>query len=656
VMVRQTPASDELDVKRLRLGRSAARALRLLEICPMVPIDAFAGLMGLSSVGGAYKQLGKLRSAGLADRLQGDVGYLVSERPLALWRITEQGRRAMKTADVDLVGDHRASHHAVDRMHPKLHRQHTQLTLLVAAYRLLSAMLVERAGIGRPVDVWRWEYPWIRSYRSVERGRVLTVKIPGGALLCPRPKSGVSLKWSVNASHVLLLPDLGTAPVSRYRETLRRLARWDMLLDGLGDLESELVIATVDPDGRGTRRTAWLQLLERVGLLHEGTALRARLLSWIDLVGMTGQNKLPAHTGGSRDVGAPDYAKGTVPFVRHAPGRGRHQVLHLIGRHPFLTIRQLSDLLGTTSRRIRRLEEDLVAGGWLRRIAEEEVPDRASCVARSDWDSLGLVEITSAGRLRLAAFLGLDVMTATRYHGFIGSVRSQTGRRRRLLRTLAHTLGANAVFVAFAVAADSVRRAGGTDQLLEWRSAAACERRNCKPDGYGYYVRDGVAYGFFLEYDHGTESFRKYAAKFRAYYWYRDSGQAGRDFDGFPTLLFVTTDPLAEDRIAEQAYRAWFLRSTEPLPVLITTTNRVTDNGEGILGPIWRTPAAAESSPSPDRQYWLPTGSPRSLYGTRKSLKTPRLVWPVQAVAHNSAVRGSRCTWEEERSVGGHGC
>ena len=89
-------------------------------------------------------------------------------------------------------------------------------------------------------------------------------------------------------------------------------------------------------------------------------------------------------------------------------------------------------------------------------------------------------------------------MTATRYHGFIGSARSQTGRRRRLLRT----------FVAFAMAADRVRRDGGTDQLLESRSAASCERRNCKPDGYGYYVRDGVAYGFFLEYDRGTESSR----------------------------------------------------------------------------------------------------------------------------------------------------
>jgi hypothetical protein len=68
------------------------------------------------------------------------------------------------------------------------------------------------------------------------------------------------------------------------------------------------------------------------------------------------------------------------------------------------------------------------------------------------------------------------------------------------------------------------------------------ERRRCKPDGYGAYVRNEVVYGFLLEYDRATESTRKYAAKFRAYYAYRDSGEATRDYSGFPTVLFVTTD------------------------------------------------------------------------------------------------------------------
>jgi len=183
------------------------------------------------------------------------------------------------------------------------------------------------------------------------------------------------------------------------------------------------------------------------------------------------------------------------------------------------------------------------------------------------------------------------------------------------------------------MAADTARRQGGADQLADWRGAAACERRRCKPDGYGSYVRNGVSYGFFLEYDRGTESDRKYAAKLRAYYWYRDSGQAARDYDGFPTLLFVTTDPKAEERMAEQAYRGWFSRGTEPLPILITSTDRINSHREGILGPIWRTAAHSKCSARPDLQYWLPGGPARGLFGARREpVETPRLAWPSAGV------------------------
>jgi hypothetical protein len=239
-----------------------------------------------------------------------------------------------------------------------------------------------------------------------------------------------------------------------------------------------------------------------------------------------------------------------------------------------------------------------------------------------------LVEITLAGQRRIAATLGLDPKTATRYHGLIGAGRSQAGKRRRLLLALAHTLGANAVFVAFATAACAVRRSGGSDDLVEWRGAAACERKYCKPDGYGCYVRDGLAYGFFLEFDRGTESTRTYLAKFRAYYRYRDSRQADRDYDGFPTLLFVTTQPHAEERIADAANRAWFLRGTEPLAVLITTTSRITSDRHSILGRIWRRPGQIGATAYDERQYWLTDGAPRELVAAgRVAIRPSRLAW-----------------------------
>jgi hypothetical protein len=133
--------------------------------------------------------------------------------------------------------------------------------------------------------------------------------------------------------------------------------------------------------------------------------------------------------------------------------------------------------------------------------------------------------------------------------------------------------------------------------------------------GYGCYVRNGVAHGFFLEYDRGTESTRTYLAKFRAYYSYRDSRQADRDYNGFPTLLFVTTRPQAEERIADAAHRAWFLRGTQPLAVLITTTSRITSDRQAILGRIWRRPGQIGATPDDERQYWLTDGATGKLVG-----------------------------------------
>jgi hypothetical protein len=291
--------------------------------------------------------------------------------------------------------------------------------------------------------------------------------------------------------------------------------------------------------------------------------------------------------------------------------------------------------------RIRRLEADLVCSGWLTRVEMEELPPVAVGWSQTVFSDLGLVEITLAGQRRIAAALGLDPKTATRYHGLIGAGRSHGGKRRRLLLALAHTLGANAVLVALATAACAVRRAGGSDDLVEWRGAAACERKYCKPDGYGCYVRNGVAHGFFLEYDRGTESTRTYLAKFRAYYSYRDSRQAHRDYYGFPTLLFVTTQPRAEERIADAAHRAWFLRGTEPLAVLITTTSRITSDRQAILGRIWRRPGQIGATSDDERQYWLTDGPPGSRVRVAGIAVPPsRFAWSTTGAPRKSR-RGS---------------
>jgi hypothetical protein len=593
-----------------------------------VPVDAFVHLAPLSSLSSAYQQLARLQHAGLAVVRRVDPGYLIGERPVGCWLITDRGRQVLGLADELGQGEKEIRPRRPACAGGPLKRQRpgdTDAPLLMATYRILAALVLDYRAGGQVVEVQEWEWPWVREARSAA-DEMLRVKMPAGALLSVREAALDSDQLREHLTRVLFVPDLGTAPVARYRKMLGRLLALReaaMLAESQG--KPELVIATPDPDSNGTRSSVWSELVYRAGRPHAECPLRVRVVTWdwvaekvtpwksADLVGAD-ESRIRARDTGSTGRSWP------------APARSREQLLHVIGRHPYLGVDQLAGLLGTAVSRVRRLEDELVDEGVLRRIEYEELPRGGSAITYAEHARLGLVEITYTGRRRLAAWLGLEPAAAGRYHGLTGNGRREAGRRWKLLRTLAHTVGANGVFVAFAKAADWVRQRGGSDLLAEWRSAPACERRHCKPDGYGCYVRDGVPNGFFLEYDRGTEGAGQYAAKLRAYYSYRDSPQAARDYNGFPTVLFVTTDPTAEERIADQAYRAWFIRGTEALGILSTTTARIGEAPEGILGPIWRAPG------NPHPMYWLPGGKAGNRFDSSREVghrdsygQTPRM-------------------------------
>jgi Replication-relaxation len=244
----------------------------------------------------------------------------------------------------------------------------------------------------------------------------------------------------------------------------------------------------------------------------------------------------------------------------------------------------------------------LVARGWLRPVTRDETPHSARAPQGDAIQRLGLVELTTAGGTEAARRLVVPVRLARRQHG----VMSSDAGLRRFLRHLQHTLGANAVFVAFASAARRVTERGGDGALEEWRSAAACASRRFRPDGYGCYRRGEARFGFFVEFDRGTEKQRDYALKLEAYYRYRVSRAAKSAYTGgFPTLLVVTTSATAEARFAFQAYLAEQRHGAAPLGIFLTTTGHIDACPEGVLGPVWRSvadPWAAE----PARICWLP--------------------------------------------------
>lgn len=51
-------------------------------------------------------------------------------------------------------------------------------------------------------------------------------------------------------------------------------------MEPCSETETEVVIATADPEGTGTRHSAWLDLLDRIEARHGHHSVRMRLLTW----------------------------------------------------------------------------------------------------------------------------------------------------------------------------------------------------------------------------------------------------------------------------------------------------------------------------------------------------------------------------------------
>jgi hypothetical protein len=82
---------------------------------------------------------------------------------------------------------------------------------------------------------------------------------------------------------------------------------------------------------------------------------------------------------------------------------------------------------------------------------------------------------------------------------------------------LGHTLGVNGFFTALAAAA---RASGGACALAEWWSEQRCATQFgeiVRPDGYGAWASGDHLTGFCLEYDNGTETTTRVAAKLPGY-------------------------------------------------------------------------------------------------------------------------------------------
>jgi hypothetical protein len=588
-----------------RLTESDRRTLLLLSRLPLLWEYAIEQLYGLSGDTSVYRCLARLRGLGLIDQVH---PALHAGRNAGLAYLTDLGLASI-AVDQQIDPAHLARQERLRG--PDLRGRLLRLPHLIARYQLLAA--IAAAGPGQ-VDLLAWEQPWRRSFRRPMRKAPVTVALPAYA----------AMSWDDDAAEYLLLPDLATFPFRAHGQTFRWLAALRQLV---GSTFPMLVVATTD-----ARQAAWIRLLREAARSQGHAPLEACIVSWqalrddpaalrdaatatrpsttVRVRRLTRRPLDPRRPGSQipRLVGAicrPDASTdGDLGCLALQVSPMEQLLLDIVGRHPFLATESLATILGWELRRVRARRARLDRLGLLRLLGADE---------RRQTAPVELTELTRAGIKLVAAQQGLSLPRAVRFNGLAGGgPEHPTGSRQLLLRDLEHTRGTDAVFVGlYRQFAETAERKGG-DALLEWRNAASCSRRRVRPDGYGMIGYRGELYGFFLEYDRGTMSARDYSAKWSGYYDYRDSRAYERDYDGFPTILVVTTDKTAEERIARSA-RAASVGRWPPLSILLTCEWRISRdpaNRDGLLGRIWRGPHDSFD----ERRRWPDNPEPKMGY------------------------------------------
>jgi len=586
--------------------------LYLLARLPFLDIRVLHQLAGQHGAAAMYCSVARIQKAGLIASIQPPVYAPNSPH---LWYLTDLG---LATLALELECD---PLHLAQRFHLRgtdLRKLVPTLRHLLDTYEILGALAASRPGTP---TLLAWERPWRRRYPRPAGRSLSVVTVPAYA----------ALSWNGVAGSYLLLPDAGAIPLRLQQATLARLLLLRRSQDGH---LPPLLIATTDRE----RMRAWERLLHDLVRAHREAPLASRIVRWGDL--SRGLTDLPVQA----DEQARDNLVRSVPLPPLHPRRpasplprivgdllassarsaadldkvalvvtpADHQSLEVIGFHPYLTANQLSDVLGSGTAPVRRRLNRLLELGLIRHPGTDEIGEDAS---------EELVELTARGLHVVAARLGLSLAVAVRELGLVGGAPdAPIGSRRRLLSTLAHTRGADDIFVRLYRQARKHTAAGCDEAVVQWQNAAACSRRHLRPDGYGVYRRGTRYDGFFVEYDRGTMNARDYFKKFGAYYRYGITGRFQRDYNSYPTVLVITADNAAEERIARVAGAAAVGHSGK-LPMLLTCQWRIDDaeNPHSLLGCVWREP----DSHFNDRRFWLPvTGSPSHSSGVRAICST----------------------------------
>ena len=548
-------------------------ALRQIARLPFIHVQALAQLGGLgdrsSSVGRSVR---RLTDRGLIAHVQ----PAITAGPIALHYVTDRGLATL-AVDWDVEVEDLARKLRIDRR--SLNHLHLRARQTHHTYKLLGA--VAESGGDEP-RLLAWEQPWLRSTRDPGAHSETKVELPARALLTwPNTGSG----------SFLLAPDISKFPVQAYRPTLLHLMRWRE------SDEPNLSLVVIATEHR--RRAAAIDALASEVREQLGVApLMMVVATWSDLAFVlpsaiaqwvgTAEQELKRdpvaprkHVSVNHQV--PPVVGSATPCSALSNSRQADmEMLTMIGRHPFIPLADIGVLMGSKAAVGRRRCRRLIADDLVRIVGQDEIGDDAA--------SHRPLELTRLGIGAVAAWHGLPQRDLTRLKLLLGRSTKRSSRSRaELIRRFTHTQGVNRFFVELGRLAMVSRRAGWNDGIIDWQGLPISQQNRPRPDAYGIYRHRGLDYGFFLEYDRGTERAKQYERKLRGYYDFRDSGRFQRQFEGMPTILFVTTSSAAEKRI-ERAACITETRRGSSLPILLTHEPFVETQPKGILGRVWRQP------------------------------------------------------------------
>ena len=570
--------------------------LRILEFLPALPFAPVALLRQFLDVSPSYaaERAAALRDAGVlaVTKLPSTRG-----RPVQLLHLTDLGL-AVAGRVQGCSPDHLAQTYGLHGS--ELAALQRRLTPLMALYRLLGLV----AGAGPvPFVVENWERPCRPTFRLPGRNHPERLNLPGY----------LGVLWADETSgEYFLLPDDGRFPVRMQRSKVAALFHLRAVQDGRVPV---LVVAA----DTARRAVAWRDLIEDVCAGLGEARLGACIGVWDDIAAALPRTNVSPQRrayaslrrrSGPRNPPQPDellpVLVGTGDGAEAVPRDStsmldeERDLLELIGQHPFLTITELTHVSEGNAARC----DTLLTQGLVKQV-QLPTASLSGPVSGSDdgilMEPVRGLELTETGLKALARQYGLAPHAAVRQLGLAASEGPAlaVNRHRHLWRYIEHTRATDRLFVCFV---QDVRRrqAQGADvALAQWWPAARCGNAPVQPDAYGVYEVGGVPCGFFLECDRGTERAREYRRKLEAYLAYRDSGAYRTQFSGFPTILIVTVDKCAEDRIIRAVLKLEVGRT--PLPVLVTNEGRVGNDPDGFLGCVWRgaDPAFCERSQWP---------------------------------------------------------